>query len=562
MRSEKAKEIIRRRDDLAKEKRLFTQHWEDLARVMLPRAMGFQGEPIEGESRTEQIFDGTPMQACRTLGHHMGFWLRPDSSEWYFIKAADEGLRQQEQAKIWLDDTKKRLDGALNNPKARFRQSTGEVDLFLVVFGTGILFIGEGVNMSHLLFQSIHLKDCVLVYNEDGNLDGLILTKKMTVRQAYARWGEKLSEELLKLYRENKLDVRKDFIRAVMPRTEKFFEAPKLARNLPIADMWIEVDEEHIIEEGGFHELPFVAPRWDTTSGEDYGRSPGMIALPDSNTLQAMGETILVSGQRAADPPLMAPNDGAFNELATFPGAVSYYDVEIARELGGNPIFSMESGVNLPITRDMQLDTREQVVRAFFKNVLNLPVDGPQMTATEVMQRKEEFIREIGPVFGRFETDYTAPMIQRAFMIMLRAGSFAPIPPILQGQGITFEFESPVNKVKQQIRAAAAKQWVAEQLELGQMIPTAIDHINVDGYSKVTHDADGVPNEVKNTEEIIMQIRQQRAEQAKREQEMLQLERSTEVAAGMANTADTLGITQEIREKAKANNPVPTKKAS
>ena len=221
----------------------------------------------------------------------------------------------------------------------------------------------------------------------------------------------------------------------------------------------------------------------------------------------------------------------------------------------------MESGVNLPITRDMQLDTREQVMRAFFKNVLNLPVDGPQMTATEVLQRKEEFIREIGPVFGRFETDYTAPMIQRAFMIMLRAGSFAPIPPILQGQGITFEFESPVNKVKQQIRAAAAKQWVAEQLELGQMIPTAIDHINVDGYSKVTHDADGVPNEVKNTEETIMQIRQQRAEQAKREQEMLQLERSTEVAAGMANTADTLGITQEIREKAKANNPVPTKKA-
>lgn len=43
---------------------------------------------------------------------------------------------------------------------------------------------------------------------------------------------------------------------------------------------------------------------------------------------------------------------------------------------------------------------------------------------------------------------------------------------------------------------------------------------------------------------------------------MLQLERSTEVAAGMADTADTLGITQEIREKAKANNPVPTKKAS
>jgi hypothetical protein len=265
-----------------------------------------------------------------------------------------------------------------------------------------------------------------------------------------------------------------------------------------------------------------------------------MIALPDSATLQAMGETILVSGQRAADPPLMVPNDGAFNEINTFPGAVSYYDVEIARDLGGNPFFPLQSGANLPITRDMQLDSREQVMRAFFKNVLNLPLGGPQMTATEVIQRKEEFIREIGPVFGRFETDYTAPMIQRSFNIMLRAGAFGEIPEILQGQSVKFVFESPVNKVKQQIKAQAAKQWVAEQLELGQIMPEAIDHINVDGYSKVTHEADGVPNEVKNPQEMVDEKRQQRAEQMAREQQMSDLERGANVAGEFAGAAKDL----------------------
>ena len=542
---EKIKEIIRQFEDLKKEKGVFMPHWEDLARIMLPRRAGFVGETIPGESRTEAIFDGTPMQAARSLAHHMSFWLRPESTEWWFLRAKDERLQQDEQVKIWLDDTKSRLDAALNNPKARFRQSTGEVDTDLVVFGTGVLFIGEGRNLDHLKFQSIHLKDVVLIFNEDGNLIGVMSSKKWTVRQMIAKWGNKVSDAVKKLAADNEPNKKIEVIQAIMPREEKHFENPKLAINMPIAHYYIEVDEEHELEQGGFQELPFVAPRWDTTSGEDYGRSPGMIALPDSATLQAMGETILVSGQRAADPPLMAPNDGTFNELNTFPGAVSYYDVDIARELNGNPVFPLQSGVNLPITRDMQLDSREQVMRAFFKNVLNLPIDGPQMTATEVIQRKEEFIREIGPVFGRFETDYTAPMIERSFMIMLRAGAFAEVPEILEGQEVEFEFESPVNKVKKQIKAQAAKQWVAEHMEIAQIIPNALDHINIDGYSKVTHDADGVPNEVKNYQAQINQIRQQRAEQEAKAQQMAELEQTSGVAdkfAGAAQKASKAGV--------------------
>ena len=553
MAEERIKEIIRQYEDLKKEKDMFLPHWEDLARIMLPRRAGFIGEPIEGASRTESIFDGTPMQSARSLGHHMGFWLRPDSSEWYFIRAADDALNDDEQANFWLDSAKEKLDSALNNPRARFKQSTGEVDLDLVVFGTGVLFIGEGSDLNHLLFQSLHLKDVVLVFGEDGNLEGAMMCKHWTVRQMMNKWGKnKLSEEVKKLIDQNKFNTKVKVLHAVMPRKEKFFENPKLAVNMPVADIWLEKDEEHLLEEGGFHEFPFVAPRWDTTSGENYGRSPGMIALPDSATLQAMGETILVSGQRAADPPLMVPNDGAFNEINTFPGAVSYYDVEIARDLGGNPFFPLQSGANLPITRDMQLDSREQVMRAFFKNVLNLPLGGPQMTATEVIQRKEEFIREIGPVFGRFETDYTAPMIQRSFNIMLRAGAFGEIPEILQGQSVKFVFESPVNKVKQQIKAQAAKQWVAEQLELGQIMPEAIDHINVDGYSKVTHEADGVPNEVKNPQEMVDEKRQQRAEQMLKEQQMQEMERGTAMGAELAGMAGDVAKIQ-----ANAN---PTKK--
>ena len=266
---------------------------------------------------------------------------------------------------------------------------------------------------------------------------------------------------------------------------------------MPWAGMWIETAKEHLTVSDGFQEFPFTVPRWNTSSGEDYGRSPGMIALPDSNTAQAMGETILVSGQRAADPPLMVPNDNAFSEINTFPGAITYYDVETAAQLNGkNPFFPLVSGANLPITRDMQQDTRTQIMNAFFKNILNLPVGGPEMTATEIIQRKDEFIREVGPVFGIFETDYNQPIAERSFNIMLRNGGFAPIPDILAGQAIKFQFELPVTKIRKQVQAAAARQWALEQYEVANIDPSQRHIVNAEALARFSHSALGLPHEI------------------------------------------------------------------
>jgi hypothetical protein len=309
-------------------------------------------------------------------------------------------------------------------------------------------------------------------------------------------------------------------------------------------DIWIELEAKHELAEGGFHEFPFIVPRWDTSSGEDMGRSPGMIALPDADTLQAMGETILIAGQRAADPPLAVPNDGSFDAINTFPGGLAYYDVETAIAVRGNPFFPIESGTNLPISRDMQQDSRQQVLNAFFKNILNLPVDGPDMTATEIIARKEEFIREIGPVFGRLETDYTAPMVERAFMIMLRAGAFLPIPEVLQGRNLRFEYESPVKRIRQQIEAAAARMWVQELIVLSEVKPEALDLINIDEYGRFSAEALVIPRKIVNGKDVVEAVRQQRAEALQAQQRAMAIQQFAEVAKTGAEAADKAGLVE------------------
>lgn len=525
----KITETIRRWKRLKQNKSEWHEHYDDLARIFLPRRLGFSTTTVTGERRTQAIYDSTPMQAARGLANAIGGMMRPEGLPEISMKTDNDLLNDSEEVQIWLADSQERMKNAFNNPKARFRQASSEKDLDLVVFGNAPMFIGEG--RTSLLFQSIHLKDVTPFFNEEGSLDGMYRERRFTLRQAAARFGEqKLSERSRERIKVN-ADDHVDILHAVIPRNESKIN-PLLAKDLPIADMWIEVEAQHLLAEGGFHELPFVFPKWDTSSGEELGRSPAMIALPDGDTLQAMGETILVAGQRAADPPLAVPNDGAFSAYNTFPGGLVYYDVEAAEAVRGNPFFPIESGMNLPITRDMQADTRDQVWSSFFRNILNLPVEGPQMTATEVIERKDEFLREIGPTFGKLETDDTAPTAERVFNIMLRGGGFAEIPEILEGVNIRFEYNSPVKRIRQQVDAVAARLWAEETIVLAQSKPEALDRINADELVKFSAEAANIPKQIVNSDEVVAQMREEQAQAAE------ELKQTEAIAAAAAITKD------------------------
>ena len=510
--TDRAKKLIKRYERLQSDKSPWLEHWEDLAQVMLPRRIGFSTTPIEGARRTEDIFDGTPLMAARSFANAVGTMVRPKGGlPDVTIEAEDDRVNNSDEAKEWFADSLNRLERAYSNPAARYIESCGETEADMIVFGTATQFEAVSRFRNGFIFQTSHLKDVVPIFDEEGNPEGLFRKRRMRIEQAADRFGESnLSTQTREKLKRNQ-DDKIDLLHAVLPR-KNGRPGALFARNMPIGEVWIEFDTKEEINESGYHEFPFIVPRWDTSSGEDYGRSPGMIALPDADTAQAMGETVLIAGQRQADPPLAVPNDGTFDAINTFPGGLAYYDVETASSVGGNPFFPITSGANLSITRDMQLDTRQQIWAAFYRNVLNLPVEGPQMTATEVIQRKQEMLREIGPVFGRRETDYIAPQVERGFMIMLRAGAFLPVPRILQGQRLRFVVASVVKKIAMQIDAAAAEMWAGKVFELEGVSPGASDNVNVDELVRFSAKANGVPQEIVNSQETVQNIRKARAE--------------------------------------------------
>ena len=337
----------------------------------------------------------------------------------------------------------------------------------------------------------------------------------MTARQAAARWGRKaIGPKVREALEDGRPDDAFEFLHVVMPRADRDPER-RDNRNLPFASVWIEIASEHKIGESGFHELPYAVPRWDTASGELYGRSPGMIALPDAQSLNQMGKTLLRAGHKAVDPPLFVPDESVTGTLRTWPGGITYFDPDVLRATGGrDPVFPLQTGTNLPFGRDMQADGREQVWAAFFRNILNLPAGGPQMTATEVIERKDEFIRTVGPVFGRLEADYTSAVVERVFGVMFRAGAFPQPPEALRGRDVHFEYASPVERARKEIEAAAARRNVEVLAPYVQADPSLMDIFDGDKIVRAVSEANGLPQDWLRPREEVEAMRAQRVQAA------------------------------------------------
>lgn len=539
----KIKDIISATQRNRSERAQLNQLMQEVAEVLSPDRIGFTGEMVSPARRTDKIFDTQPITAKRGLVNALGGMLRPKSAapgKWFDIVPENEDLLDNRAVKEWVDFAEERLWGALYNPKAKFIEATGEVDDDLVTFGTGAGFLGTRGDQSGLLFRSFHLNVIYIEVDSENNPTTVYVVERLTSSQAAGRWGKenlgaKTIEDLQSNSNKQGAAKKFEFYWCVTTRHDR---DPRIINNLnmPISSTVVDVESEHIVVEEGFEEFPFFIPRWDTRSGEVYGRGPGVLALPDVLTLNQMGKTMLRGLHRAVDPPWLLPADSFAKAPQMHGGGVSYYDAKAVRNLGlSDPFRQMESRAQIPWGLDAQTAAREQIFALFYRNVLNLPISAPQMTATEVIQRREEFIREIGAVFGRLESDYTGPIVERAFNMMMRRGAFGgrdTIPEEILDQNISFRFASPIEKAKRQIEEATVMEGVNKVLAIEEFHPEigdTLDWIEVGKFVAVSGD---FPQQLRNDDAAIKAKGDQRAGAQAQEQQMQTIER----AAGVAST--------------------------
>jgi hypothetical protein len=528
MQTDLTKKLLKRFDRLKSNRQNWESHWQEVADYMQPRKADVTKSRSKGDKRTELIFDSSPLQAVELLAASLHGMLTNPSTTWFSLRFKGEELSDNDEAKAWLENATEVMYKAIN--RSNFQQEIFELYHDLITFGTAAMFI-EDDEEDVLKFSTRHINEIYISENDKGRIDTIFRKFRLTARAAIQKFGENVSDSIITKHKKDPYE-EVEILHAVYPRAD-FDPKKKDKSNMPFESVYLEAGTGDELSVSGFREFPFVVPRYLKASHEIYGRSPAMTALPDVKMLNEMSKTTIKSAQKQVDPPLLVPDDGFILPVRTVPGGLNFY-----RSGTRDRIEPLNIGANTPLGLNMEEQRRDSIRNAFYVNQLMMQ-SGPQMTATEVIQRNEEKMRLLGPVLGRLQSELLKPLIDRAFSLLIRKDLFGPIPEFLSGQDIEIEYVSPLAKAQKSAELQSIMRGIEIMGQLSNVAPV-FDHLNMDKLVKHLMDIVGVPQKVLKSSSELQDEREQAQQQQAQQQQMNQMQQVAESAGAAAPMAKAL----------------------
>lgn len=407
-----------------------------------------------GTDFSANLMTSYPVLCRRDMGNAFGTMLRPSAKPWFHTqkrheeKKADSEERQYLQ---WFEETQRR---AMYDPQSRFVKATKQGDHDFAAFGACAISVEMNKAQDGLLYRTWHLRDMVWQENEDGAIGFVARRWKPNARTLIRLFGDKVHEKIKKLNEKTPFEEVDSIYHFVVD--EDMYD--DRAGGRPRWSVWYDAAHDHLMKAEPIWGRFYVIPRWQTVSsavwGSQYSFSPATVAaLPDARLIQAMSYTLLEAGEKATSPPVVATQDAVRSDVALYAGGITWIDSEYDERLGEalRPLTQDFRGFNFGV--EMVQDTRRLLTKAFFLDTLNMPQGGPEMTAFEVGQRVQEYIRNALPLFEPMEQEYNAAICDETFEMLWRRGAFGDPrawPAKLRAEAIDFAFESPLHDVIEQ----------------------------------------------------------------------------------------------------------------
>jgi hypothetical protein len=533
-RTDLTKNLLSRFDKLKSQRQTWETHWQDVADYMQPRKADVTKQRSRGDKRMELIFDSSPIQAVELLAASLHGMLTNPSTPWFTLRFKDQDVDGEDEAKLWLQSATDAMYTAFN--RSNFQQEIFELYHDLITFGTAAMFIEED-NDDLIKFSTRHINEVFIAENDKGRIDTIYRKFNISARAAVQKFGDKVSSDITAVVKKDPYSEI-DIIHAVYPRDD-FNPTKKDKSNMPFESVYIEVKTGNELSISGFKEFPFVVPRYLKASNEIYGRSPAMTALPDVKMLNEMCKTTIKAAQKQVDPPLLVPDDGFLLPVRTVPGGLNFY-----RSGTRDRIEPLNIGANNPLGLNMEEQRRDSIRSVFYVNQLMMQ-DGPQMTATEVIQRNEEKMRLLGPVLGRLQSELLKPLIDRVFAILLRNNMLPQAPEFLSGRDIEIEYVSPLAKAQKSSELQSIMRAIEILGSLANVAPV-FDYVNFDNLVKHLADIVGVPQKILKSQS---QVNAERQEAQQKQQEMQQMQQAQQLAKAGGDIAP---LAKALPEEAKA----------
>jgi|SRR5579871_153203 hypothetical protein len=559
MADELAQEILRDWERGNADRGVWMTHWQRIANYLLPNRADYIVHRAPGAKRMQWIFTSAPLTAVDQCASGLHSYLTSPYLPWFALSPDDDRLARNWRVRRWFDQATLAMYRYFNGPSHNFAAQSYELYLDLVTIGTAAMPVLPSPRRT-ILFSTRHMRELVCWENEEDRIDRVVRRWQFTAKQAVDQWGERAGEKALKAVADGKHDEKFWYLHRVQPRQRRDTQRGD-RRNMPFESVYVSEEDRTVIDVGGYHEFPFLVPRFAKAAGEIYGRGPGMLQLPDVQMLNEFVKLLWKGAQKIVDPPLQLPDDGFIVPIKTTPGSLNYF------RSGTRPtdrIAPIETKGNIEIGLELLNALIQQINRGFYLEYLAMPVDprdpastGKGVTATFYVQKQQSDMRLLSPMLSRLTAEFLEPLINRTFMILWREsrarrfgpGSPFPAPPEeLAGQPWHAEYVSPIAIAQKGAQLDAVQRLMQTQLELRQIDPTAPMSIDTDAIMRLTAEDLNAPAAVMLPPEQVAAIRQRQAAMQQQAHEA----QTAEQIAGAANQggAALVNLAQVAQQRA------------
>lgn len=474
-----SKKIIQRYESLKSLRDGFwLQVWREVRQYVMPTYSDYL---TEGGSRGMNIFDTTAIEARKRLAAGMYNWMAPPDKRWFEVVPQNDELAKDEEVKDYFSEVTKIIAFAMANSN----WSTVLIQVLnnLACGLDGVVYCEDGGKAGILNFKSFPIETICYAEDSSGKVDTVFRELSMTNRQLLQEFeSDHLPERIKKEANDSKLqDKKRQVLHAVFPRKNRD-KSVLDNKNMPFADVYIELETKAVIFESGFQEFPFAVCRFDKSDNESYGRGPGLDLLPTIKMLNRMQQAYIIAAEHHADPSYLVPDGSLMDkDFNRDPGAVIPYKPDVN---GAKPEILPLGGSSAKDFQDIK-EVQNNIKVGFFWDIFDPLGDLKQITATEAEIRNEGKMIPFAPIAGNLHSELFRVIIHRVFGIVSRRGML-PEPPqkLLDNPDYKIEFVSKIALSIKKIESLGWLQTEASLANIASVKPDIMDNFDLDEIAR------------------------------------------------------------------------------
>lgn len=510
--------------DLKRIREPWLKRWMDVSNYVSPYNGRFNVSNHQEDRSYKYIYDNEAGAALNILTSGLASGATSPVRQWFKISSPNLADMMDVSVASWCADIEHLLlrlfqaSNTYNSLHSLYRE--------LCLFGVAADIIYADPDPQKLIRHHILTAGefCIQV-NNDNVVDTLYREFQLTVAQAVRQFGyENVSKTIRQSYDNGYLEQWHTFVHAIEPRVDRDISA-KDNKNMPYASYYFEDSAyergAEIISESGFKTFPALCPRWDVITGEAYGISPAITALPNVKQLQQECFSKSSALELLINPPIQAPSTMRQDVLSLAPGTVSFTG-STGVDQTIKPIINGVGDI-AAISQDIQL-LKQDIRRDFFVDLFLMvqQAQDDRKTATEIYALKEEKMLVLGSVIERLQHELLGPLVTHAYDRLNEAKMLPQPPQALSGANLEIEFQSMLAQSQRAVDINSIDRLISSMQAVSASMPDVLDRINPDGLCDVYRDRLAVDPKIFRSVEEANGLRQQRAQAAQAQAEMEQ----------------------------------------